>query len=181
MNKGGNCQSGHLASDSLSLHRSPTIYSLPYVAYFSRHGGMQKGPNVALFGDVAVRKLARIPSVPSLNVDSPDLSRAIVDVADTNHLNDDDHDSALGEDNHSSDVSLLLDPDVFENNRTYHSYDHETCFNPYPNDDEEQDRLDFQHAMFKKLHNGRLSGSSSEPTISPGTGSRYRYMGDGNE
>ncbi|KAI2794541.1 hypothetical protein POX_a01140 [Penicillium oxalicum] len=59
-----------------------------------------------------------------------------------------------------------------ENGRRYHSY-HEGAY-PYPNDEQELDRLDLQHHMFKLVMDGRLYNAPLEnpkQILDVGTGS----------
>ncbi len=68
-----------------------------------------------------------------------------------------DDDSGLGDDVMSDDQSASSSVFNFaeEHGRRYHSSSTATYL--YPNDEKEMDRLDFQHAMFKKLlHNEKL-------------------------
>ncbi|OAP53997.1 hypothetical protein AYL99_11757 [Fonsecaea erecta] len=72
-------------------------------------------------------------------------------------VDDSDDDSAIGDDVVDSTCSSLSDSvtaSLSENGRTYHSY----CDGAYlfPNDEEEQQRLDLQHAMFTRLLGSRL-------------------------
>lgn len=72
---------------------------------------------------------------------------------------DGDRDSALGDTNRNSMLSTeSLTPNVYnfidKHGRTYHSY-HEGKY-PFPNDEAEQERLDFQHALHARILGGRL-------------------------
>ena len=75
----------------------------------------------------------------------------------------DDTDSTLGNDEASSTASLassILNY-KFENGRSYHAYSQGAY--PIPNDETEQERLDFQHHIYLMLLGGELSPINFRP------------------
>ena len=78
-------------------------------------------------------------------------------ISDISQSDDDDNDSALGESvNGSCTTSLAtsIRNYKYENGRRYHAYREGEY--PFPNDDEEQTRLDFLHHIFRLILNGGL-------------------------
>jgi hypothetical protein len=85
---------------------------------------------------------------------------------------DNTNDSTFGEDDQSV-TSQSLRSSIyayrFENGRSYHGYADGAY--PIPNDEQEQDRLDLQHHLFKMVLNGELTTADlpSEPKRVLGT------------
>jgi hypothetical protein len=80
-------------------------------------------------------------------------------------------------------ITSSVKENVIENRRTYHGYNYGKY--PLPNDDNEKERLDFQHHLFKRTFNGLLPFDFDEQLhrvldLGTGTGiwalefSRYR-------
>ncbi|KAK4191291.1 S-adenosyl-L-methionine-dependent methyltransferase [Podospora australis] len=112
------------------------------------------------------------PPIPETTQTQQDAANIQVDDFD-----DSDGDSALGTDAESSTASISSSILNYrrENGRTYHSFRDGKYY--FPNDDKENDRLDFQHHQWFLTLNGRLG--LAPPTDPDSKGGRVLDVGTG--